>query len=82
MSVRFKIADKASTTVVAKVLHALEDCGMKADELFPQQRRPALTRTYVIRSPKARVDSVRRALKPFGGEIEYVEGAIERRPTA
>ena len=79
MSVKFKLAPRASRKTVARALGALADEGLKADQMFPGQTRPALRRMYVIRSPKADVKKVKKVLASVEAAVEYVEGAVRRK---
>lgn len=80
MSVKFKLASSATQQSIERLLGTLADRGLKADRLFPTQKRQSLARIFVIRSPKANVSAVQKALEPFGSEVEYVEGEIKRKP--
>lgn len=80
MSVKIKLSLDATEESVQGVLDELSTQGWKADRLFPQQTRPALARTFVIRSPNAKVAAVEKALKPFGKDVEYVESDVTRKP--
>lgn len=82
MSVKFKLTPAATEQSVKRVLGTLASRGLKADRLFPEQKRPSLARMFVIRSSKAKVAAVQKALKPFEAEVEYVEGEVERKPLA
>ena len=79
MSVKFKLAPRASRKTVERLLGALADLGLKADEMFPGQTRPALKRMYVIRSSKADVKKVKKVLASVEAAVEYVEGAVRRK---
>ena len=80
MSVKFKISPSATEQSVKDVLKELGDRGLAADPMFPKQKRPALKRMFIIRSPGAKVTAVSKALEQFGGDVEYVEGAVKRKP--
>ena len=79
MSVKFKLAPRASRKSVERLLDALADLGLKADQMFPGQTRPALKRMYVIRSPKADVRKVRKVLASVEASVEYVEADVRRK---
>jgi hypothetical protein len=79
MSVKFKLAPRASKKNVARLLDALADEGLKADQMFPGQTRPALKRMYVIRSPKADVKKVKKVLDSVEATVEYVEASVTRK---
>jgi hypothetical protein len=80
MSVKFKVASKASPQSVERLLGTLTDQGLAAERMFPNQRRPALERVFIIRSPQAKVGAVTKALEPYAQDIEFVEGNVTRRP--
>lgn len=80
MSVKFKLSPSTKKESVERLLVTLAHCGLQADQLFPEQKRPSLARMYVIRSPKAKVKAVQKVLEPFGSEVEYVEAGVERKP--
>jgi len=82
MSVKFKLASRASRKSVERLLDALADEGLKADQMFPGQTRPALKRMYVIRSPKADVKKVKRVIASVEALVEYVEGEVSRKTMA
>jgi hypothetical protein len=82
MSVKFKLAPRASRKSVERLLHALADEGLKADQMFPGQTRPALKRMYVIRSPKADVKKVKKVLDSVEAAVEYVEAGVSRKTMA
>ena len=82
MSVKFKLAPRASRKSVERLLDALADEGLKADQMFPGQTRPALRRMYVIRSPKADVKKVKRVIASVAAVVEYVEGEVRRKTMA
>lgn len=79
MSVKFKLAPRASKKNVARLLDALADKGLKADQMFPGQTRPALKHMYVIRSPKADVKKVKKVLDSVEATVEYVEASVTRK---
>jgi len=79
MSVKFKLAPRASRKTVERLLDALADLGLKADQMFPGQTRSALKRMYVIRSPKADVRKVRKVLASVEASVEYVEADVRRK---
>lgn len=80
MTVKFKISANATEQSVRSLLQELADRGLVVDRLFPDQKRPALARMFVIRSPAAKPDAVSKALARFGADVEYVEGAVKRKP--
>ena len=82
MSVKFKLAPRASKKNVERALDALADEGLKADQMFPRQTRPALRRLYVIRSPKADVRKVKKVLAALEVAVEYVEAGVSRKTIA
>jgi hypothetical protein len=82
MSVNFKLAPRASRKTVERALDALADQGLKADQMFPGQTRPALKRMYVIRSPKADVKKVKKVLDSVKAAVEYVEAGVSRKTMA
>ena len=82
MPVKFKLAPRASRKSVERLLDALADEGLKADQMFPGQTRPALRRMYVIRSPKADVKKVKRVIASVAAVVEYVEGEARRKTMA
>ena len=82
MSVKFKLAPRASKKNVERALDALADEGLKAAQMFPGQTRPALKRMYVIRSPKADVKKVKRVLDSVQAAVEYVEAGVTRKTMA
>jgi len=79
MPVKFKLAPRASRKSVERLLDALADEGLKADQMFPGQTRPALKRMYVIRSPKADVKKVKKVIASVEALVEYVEGEVSRK---
>lgn len=82
MPVKFKLAPRASRKSVERLLDALADEGLKADQMFPGQTRPALRRMYVIRSPKADVKKVKKVIASVEAVVEYVESEVSRRTLA
>ena len=82
MPVKFKLAPRASRKSVERLLDALADEGLKADQMFPGQTRPALRRMYVIRSPKADVKKVKKVIASVEAIVEYVEGEVSRKTMA
>jgi hypothetical protein len=82
MPVKFKLAPRASRKSVERLLDALADEGLKADQMFPGQTRPALRRMYVIRSPKADVRKVKKVIASVETLVEYVEGEVRRKTMA
>lgn len=82
MSVKFKLAPRASRKSVERLLDALADEGLKADQMFPGQTRPALKRMYVIRSPKADVKKVKKVLASVEAAVEYIEAGVSRKTMA
>jgi len=82
MSVKFKLAPRASRKSVERLLEALADEGLKADQMFPGQTRPALKRMYVIRSPKADVKKVKKVLASVEAAVEYIEAGVSRKTMA
>jgi hypothetical protein len=82
MSVMFKLAPRASKKSVERLLDALAGEGLKADQMFPGQTRPALKRMYVIRSPKADVKKVKKVLDSVQAAVEYVEAGVTRKTMA
>jgi lysophospholipid acyltransferase (LPLAT)-like uncharacterized protein len=82
MSVKFKISASAPEACVEQVLAALHGRGLVAERMFPDQQRAALARIYVVRSPGAQAAEVANALERFGRDVEYVEGAVNRKTAA
>jgi len=82
MSIKFKLAESAPDGKVAEVLEALKSHGFAARQLFPNQKRAALASMYVIADKDDALPAVRKALKPFASEVEYVEGSVARKPMA
>ena len=80
MSVKFKLSADASEASVKHVLDALNERGLAADRLFPDQQRPSLARMFIIRAPSAQVADVAATLERFGSDVEYVESDVKRKP--
>jgi hypothetical protein len=79
MSVKLKISADASEARVEQVLEVLRGRGFVAERMFPGQKRAALARIFIIRSPGVQAAEVANALARFGADIEYVEGEVTRK---
>ena len=79
MSVKLKISADASEARVEQVLEVLRGRGFVAERMFPGQKRAALARIFIIRSPGVQAAEVANALERFGDHIEYVEGTVTRK---
>lgn len=81
MSVQFKIKDSVSADKRREIVDGLGQAGFAARSLFPGQTRSKLASIFTVSEVSAKdLETVQRALSKFGGDIEYVEAAPDRRP--
>lgn len=79
MSIQFKVANTSQPRTLRSIIAALKAAGFAAERLFPGQKRIDLETIYSIGDADATdLGDVKRVLRRFGDDIEYVEAAPDR----
>jgi hypothetical protein len=79
MTINFKFSDALAEGEIDRVVRDLEGKGIRAEKLFPGQKRPALSRVYLVNvSGRSNIEKVEQALMPYKAELDYVEEEVSR----
>lgn len=80
MPIQFKFKDKLPAPRRREIVRALSDAGFESRPLFPDQEREALKSMQIVASRSdGDLGAVRKALKRFAPEIDFVETTPIRR---
>jgi len=79
MTIKFKFSNELAEGEIDRVVRDLEGKGIRAEKLFPGQKRPALSRVYFVDvSGRSNIAKIELALKPYEASLDYVEGEVTR----
>jgi len=79
MTIKFKFSNELAEGEIDRVVRDLEEKGIRAEKLFPGQKRPALSRVYFVDvSGRSNIAKVEQVLKSYKAELDYIEGEVTR----